>query len=561
MSALATYRQLLANHSLVRLLTGEFVSSIGDWLYLVALLIVVYRESNDPVVLGIVGAARVLPYVILSVPAGIVADRYDRRLVLLSTDVARGSIMVALTIIVLVDGPLWAIVALAILATCFSSFFGPAIGSYLPALVRDEHELGPANSAWASLDNLAFVVGPAIGGLIVAIADLALAFAINAVTFAVIAVILWSLPSSRAGTTPAPETAAPDRPAGPSATPAATAAPAFGAALRPVIRPLAGLSAIELASGFLLGGLGVLTVLLAVGQLHADEAATGYLNAAIGVGGLVGAVASGALVLRHDLGSPMLGGAIALAVGLAVLGASTTLPLALVAMVIASGGSLVAGVVGTTVFQWVVPDAIRGRALGGLMTLSTLAYAAGSLAIPVLVDRIGAFPTLAGGGIVVIGATAVALVLLGDARRRPSTPAIEALRRVARLPVLAGVAPAALEVAASRLASVPVAAGTTIIHEGEPADRFYIIDSGRFAVDQLDPSTGRTRRLRSLGPDDVFGELGLLRSAPRSATVTAETEGRLLALDGAAFLELVNAGPGLSVRLLELYRGGAVGQA
>ena len=136
MSAFATYRELLANRSLVRLLTGEFVSSIGDWLYLVALLIVVYRESSDPVVLGIVGAARVLPYVILSVPAGVVADRYDRRLVLLSTDVARGSIMVALTVIVLVDGPLWTIVALAILATCFSSFFGPAIGSYPPAPVR-----------------------------------------------------------------------------------------------------------------------------------------------------------------------------------------------------------------------------------------------------------------------------------------------------------------------------------------------------------------------------------------------------------------------------------------
>ncbi len=91
MSALRAYRALLQNGPLTRLLAGEFVSGIGDWLYLVALLIVVYERSEDAVLLGLVGAARVLPYVLLSVPAGIVADRFDRRLVLIVTDTARGS--------------------------------------------------------------------------------------------------------------------------------------------------------------------------------------------------------------------------------------------------------------------------------------------------------------------------------------------------------------------------------------------------------------------------------------------------------------------------------------
>jgi MFS family permease len=81
------------NPALTRLLAGEFISGIGDWLYLVAILVVVYAESNSPVLLGIIGAARILPYVVLSVPAGIAADRFDRRTVLLVTDVARGLIM------------------------------------------------------------------------------------------------------------------------------------------------------------------------------------------------------------------------------------------------------------------------------------------------------------------------------------------------------------------------------------------------------------------------------------------------------------------------------------
>ena len=72
--------------------------------------------------------------------------------------------MLGLAWLVAVDGPLWAIVALAVLATCFSCFFGPTIGAYLPTLVRDERELGPANSAWSTLDNLAFVIGPAVAG-------------------------------------------------------------------------------------------------------------------------------------------------------------------------------------------------------------------------------------------------------------------------------------------------------------------------------------------------------------------------------------------------------------
>src|SRR5919107_5358411 len=93
MGVIAAYRRVLSNGPLARLMFGEFVSSIGDWLYLVALLVVIWQETQDPVLLGLVGSLRIVPYILLSVPAGIVADRVDRRLVLLVTDVARGVIM------------------------------------------------------------------------------------------------------------------------------------------------------------------------------------------------------------------------------------------------------------------------------------------------------------------------------------------------------------------------------------------------------------------------------------------------------------------------------------
>ncbi|HYM83874.1 MAG TPA: MFS transporter, partial [Candidatus Dormibacteraeota bacterium] len=502
MSALAVYRGLLENRALVRLLAAEFVSSIGDWLYLVALLVVVYRESSDPFVVGAVGAARIVPYFILSVPAGMVADRFDRRLVLLTTDVIRGAIMLVLAAVTLVHGPLWATVALAILATCFSPFFYPAIGAYIPALVRDERELGPANSAWASLDNLAFIVGPAIAGVLIAASDLSVAFLLNAGTFAVVAAVLWGLPPSVPASTPAAHDETAGEAPGDDGMTAAGPAVRSGIAVRAMVRPLAGLALVDMAASFVVGGLGVLTVILAVDRLNAGEAGTGYLNAAFGVGGLVGAVVSGALVLRRDLAPPLVAGAVLLAVGVTALGASTQLAPALVGIAVAACGSLLTEVVGTTIFQRIVPDAIRGRVIGVLLTASRIAYAAGALVLPVLASSIGALPVLAAAGIIVVAAALLALGLVGGAARLAPTPESETLRRVARLPIFAGAPPAAIEVAAAQLRPIDVAAGTAFVREGEPADRFYIIERGRFAVDQLDEG-GSPRRLRTLGADEV----------------------------------------------------------
>lgn len=551
MSVLRAYRSLLSNGPLVRLLGGEFVSSIGDWLYLVALLIVVYQVSADPLLLGVVGAARILPYVLLSIPAGIVADRFERRLVLLVTDVARGVIMLAIAWLVAVNGPLVAIVALAVLATCFSCFFGPTIGAYLPSLVRDEAELGPANSAWSTLDNLAFVIGPAIAALLIGASGLTLAFLINAISFGVVAIVLWQLPSEKRvqGDAPGSSSAAPAE---------ATSAKGSVASLGRSALPLAGLAVVDSVAGFVFGGLGVLTVILAVDQLGADEASTGFLNAAVGVGGILGALSSGAFVVRPALRGPLILGSLGLAAGVAGLGLASSLGPALIAIAIASAGSLLTEVVSTTIFQRIIPDAIRGRALGTIATISTLAYAAGSLVLPVAAGTIGITPVLIASGVVVAIGAALAAVLIGaGAGGGPSPTATEAALRVSRLPVFAGVPEARLAGALSRAEQIAVPAGTTVIRQGDPADRFYVILDGTFEVDRAEAHGAAPARIRTMGPDEVFGEIGLLKGKPRSATVTALTDARLLALGASDFLELVASAAEVGPRLLALHRGAA----
>jgi MFS family permease len=533
-SLLRTYVELFRrNGALARLLAGEFVSGIGDWLYLVAVLVVVYADSNSPVLLGIVGAARILPYVLLSVPAGIVADRFDRRLVLLVTDVARGILMVVLALFVIVGAPTIAIIAIAILAACFSTFFGPTIAAYLPDLVSED-DLGPANSAWATLDNVGFIIGPALAGLLLATGNLAVAFLLNAATFAVIAVVLWRLPVSRSRA----DAEASDQPA---VTPERQA-------WRDLAGPLAGPFILDSANSLVSGGIGVLTVVLALDVLGAGEAGTGYLNAATGVGGVVAGIAGGALLARR-LSVPLLMGGIAGAIGLVWLAIAGNIVVAMLAMGVAVAGLLLLDVVNTTLIQRMVPDALRGRAMGLLQTTSAIMYSLGSLVIPLAAHAFGVGYVLVGCAVVSSAGVVVALVL--DAGRAAPPPLDPARARLLEHPIFAGLPASRLETAARRMEAVPVSAGTMVIHQGDVADRFYLVADGAFRVTQ----GKRNRHLRDLGPGDVFGEIGLLRGTARTATVTATSDGELLALNAEAFRDLVSAGPGLSTRLLDLYRG------
>jgi hypothetical protein len=241
-----------------------------------------------------------------------------------------------------------------------------------------------------------------------------------------------------------------------------------------------------------------------------------------------------------------------------VLGQVGSLVPALIAVAIAAAGSLLVDVVSTTLFQRTVPDAIRGRTLGVLNTVAIAFYAAGSLLLPVLAGIFGIVPTLATAGTLMVIATVAGVMLIGPASIQ--VPALsDDQARLLRVPAFAGLQPGRLESAAQRATVRAVAPGETVIRQGEAADRFYVILDGTFVVTQSDGA--RERELRRMTSDEVFGEIGLLSGVPRTATVTATDAGRLLALDGTEFVDLVASGAGVSSRLLGLHRSGADGGA
>ncbi len=388
------------------------------------------------------------------------------------------------------------------------------------------------------------------------------AFILNALSFVGIVVILWFLPPSRGSAAAAPSTAATEPDSGVGTTPDARvgSSPAGAATIstsgpRPLQRqPLVGLGVVQVIAGFVGGGFQVITVVLALDVLKAGDAGNGYLNAAIGIGGLLGGFVAGALVLRRGLGIPLLIGAVVTAAGTIGLGLTTNLGPALLIIGVASGGAIIVDVVTTTVFQRLVPNELRGRGTGVLMAIATLTGAAGALLLPIGVSSLGPGAAFGALGLATLLGTVAGLVLIGSAADRAPTLYEATMERVARLPLFAGVTRARLETAMHRVIEVPVSAGTPVVIQGEAADRFYIIESGSFTVSQLSPDGGPARVLRQLGENQVFGELGLLRREPRSATVTADTDGLLLALDRDDFLALVGVGE-LRSRMIGLYSG------
>jgi hypothetical protein len=188
-----------------------------------------------------------------------------------------------------------------------------------------------------------------------------------------------------------------------------------------------------------------------------------------------------------------------------------------------------------TIPQRIAPDRILSRVFAAVESALIGSMALGAALAPLLVHLLGfrgALATL--GGVV----TALVLVSFGRMRRLDARLALpeyqpEHLELLRSLALFAPLAPPVQESLARKLRSVSVAAGATILAEGDTSDRFYLIVSG--AVDV----TKDGRLLRIEHPGDFFGEIGLLRDVPRTATIGALEATELLALDRDDFLAAV----------------------
>jgi MFS family permease len=174
--------------------TGMTVSLLGDGIYLVAVAWQVYDLSNDPMALSLVGLSWTIGMVAFLLTGGVVSDRVERRRVMIGADLVRAAVLLAIGILS-VAGVLevWHLVALVVLFGAGEAFFGPAFGAILPDIVPSE-QLIQANA----LDELVRqsagrLIGPALGGFVVAALGAGSAFLVDAATFAVSAACIAAL--------------------------------------------------------------------------------------------------------------------------------------------------------------------------------------------------------------------------------------------------------------------------------------------------------------------------------------------------------------------------------
>jgi DHA3 family tetracycline resistance protein-like MFS transporter len=195
--------QPLRERDFALLWTGMTVSLLGDGIYLVAIAWQVYDLENDPVALSLVGLSFTAGMVAFLLTGGIVSDRVERRRVLVGADLVRAAVLLVIGVLSLSGAlEIWHLVCLVVLFGAGEAFFGPAFGALVPDVVAMEH-LVQANS----LDQLVRqasgrLIGPALGGFVVAAVGTGSAFVIDAGTFLFSAACILAL---RVRSAPAPD--------------------------------------------------------------------------------------------------------------------------------------------------------------------------------------------------------------------------------------------------------------------------------------------------------------------------------------------------------------------
>jgi MFS family permease len=530
--SLRAFASVFANRRLRRLQLAWAGSNVGAWAYTVALAVYAYREDGAFAV-GALGLVRWLLAAVVSPFAGLLGDRYPRVRVMVVSDLSRVGLLLAMAGVVAGGGPPLAVYALSVVATLAATPFRPAQAALLPALARSPEELTASNVTASSIEATGVFVGPALGGIVVAVAGIEVAFVVTAVLF------LWSAGFVLAvGAESRPAEA--EEPGGF----VSEAAAGFRTILsEPRLRLLVGLFA---AQTFVDGALSVLVVVLALETLDLGAQGVGFLNSAGGIGGIAGGVLAAALVGRRRLAGDFGLGIVIWGLPLVVVGLWPEPAVALVALAFVGAGNTIVDVAGDTLLQRAVPDDVLARAFAALDSVLLVTVGLGAIAAPVLVDATGTRVA-----VVVVGALLPILAALSwrslDAidREAEAPPELELLRS---LPLFAPLPPATLEYLAGRLRHRRVSAGETIVRRGDPGEAFYVIAEGRVEV-------SFDGRPRELGPGEFFGEIALLRDVPRTATVVAKTNAELLELSRDDFVSAVTGHAGASAVAETFVRG------
>lgn len=511
---------VFSNPEVRKLQLAWMASSFALWSFAIALGVYAFNVGGAAAV-GVAAMVRLLPGAFVSPIAGLLGDRHSRRAILLGS-AGLAAIAMGCAAAAAAAGTSEAIVfALAGLVTIASSPYVPAEGALLPAVVRSPQELSAANVAHGAMDNLGFLAGATLTGVMLATTSPEAVFAVAAGVSLIAAMVLLRLQRDQ-------------RPSYATETETRGALHETGRGLATLIanRELRRVGAALTLLVLFEGAADVLVVIVALDLLGLGDGSVGYLNAAWGIGALLAAAPLALLLERGHLAAGLVSGCL-IAGGAVTLPAIWTVPAAAYLAWAALGvGYDFVEVAARTLLQRHGSDEVLARVLGTLETLRFAAMAVGSIAAPALVSLFGIE-----GALFALGAVLPLFALIRWSALRSfeiGSPVKETHFRLLRAnPIFAPLPVDALERLSRDVTPVEVAAGKEIITQGEVGDSFYVIESGEVEVFE----DGAFRRRESVG--ESFGEIALLHAVARTASVRATTATTLLALDRDHFLAAV----------------------
>jgi Cyclic nucleotide-binding domain/Major Facilitator Superfamily len=283
------------------------------------------------------------------------------------------------------------------------------------------------------------------------------------------------------------------------------------------------------------GLLNAMIVVASIELLNMGQSGTGALSAALGIGGLVGAFLAMSSsrperLIRTEIVALVFWGLPLTAIGIAPLA-----EVALAAMVVIGVANATYDVALFTILQRATPNADRAPVLSVLEAVIGLGAVSGGLLAPLLLVLLGTQAGLIVGGLI-LPAIAVLMHLRIGQLERVAVVNEQTVRLLRRVPAFAELPLTAVERIADGLAPFSAPAGEALMTQGEPGDRFVVIETGEIEV-LVDGNV-----IHRLGPGAGVGEIALLRRSPRTATVIAVTDVTGYSVDGSTFLAAV-AGP------------------
>ena len=523
--SLSAFASVWRNANLRWLELAWTASIVGQYAFLVAVSVYAYGVGGEKAV-GLVFLARLIPAALVAPFAGMLGDRYPRERVLLFTNVARIVLVGASAIGVFADADPLLVYALSIAATIATTPFRSSQAALTPSLARTPEELTAANAVASGIESVAVFAGPALAGILLAVASTGVVFTITALLIVVSALFLVLIQATHT-----------ERPARELAASTIAAERLAGFKVLGKHPSLRVMMLLLTAQTMIFGAVQVFIVVIALDLLDLGEGGVGYLNAAVGIGAFAGAVGALSLTGAKRLSPAFLAGIVLIGVPLIAVGVSQQVAVAVAALAVMGIGSSLVDVAGLTLVQRAVPDDVLARVFGVIQMLFLASMGIGAALVPALISWLGIETALIATGaflpllVVLLGATVARIDSTATA------PEASELRVLASVPIFAPLPGGSLEHLAARLVPLRVDAGTVIVREGDAGDRFYIVAEGEIEVSQYD------HPVSELGAGGYFGEIALLRDVPRTATVTARSDAVLYALDRDDFLAAVTGHP------------------